>query len=173
MAIFLGDSFSWFEAFATRHDHPFKLLCGSSLFFGSRVRIPKVATPQDPTSSTFLLEPSMPAPTLLSAPPLCHIPPPHCLPKIHGVADSNPGGGPNGPECHRINVTQMALTWPDPVTSIGFRQPQRPGRLVSLPVPQSSLLCTDRVSVICLFLAPGQGAVDIVTINSVTRWAAV
>ena len=81
--------------------------------------------------------------------------------------------GAGGAECHRINVTQMALTWPDPVTSIGFRQPQRPGRLVSLPVPQSSLLCTDRVSVICLFLAPGQGAGDIVTINSVTRWAAV
>lgn len=75
-------------------------------------------------------------------------------------------------ECHRINVTQMALTWTDPVTSIGFPQPQRAGRLVSYLL-HSTLLCTDRVSVICLFLAPGQAAGDTVTINSVTRWAAV
>ena len=84
-----------------------------------------------------------------------------------------PRRGPGGQaECHRINVTQMALTWTDPVTSIGFPQPQRAGRLVSYLL-HSTLLCTDRVSVICLFLAPGQAAGDTVTINSVTRWAAV
>ena len=109
LAIFLRNSFNWFEAFATRHDHPFKLLCGSSLFFGSRVRIPKVATPQDPTSSTFLLEPSMPAPTLLSAPPLCHIPHVHCLRRIHRVADSYPGGGRWG----RVSPNKCHTNGPD------------------------------------------------------------
>ena len=47
-------------------------------------------------------------------------------------------GAEAGAECHRMNVTQMALTWPDPVTSIGFPQPQRAGRLVSPLQPTCS-----------------------------------
>ena len=39
--------------------------------------------------------------------------------------------GAAGAECHRINVTQMALTWPDPVTSIG----SNPKELLDLCFP--------------------------------------
>ena len=101
----------------------------------SLAQIPKVATPRDPTSSTFLLEPSMLCPTLPR--PLCHIPHVHCLRRRStGWPIPTQEGSEAGAECHRINVTQMALTRPDPVTSIGFPQPQRAGRLVSLPAPQ-------------------------------------